>query len=170
VRRRHETGIAAEFREPPLELRAGIGRRLATPGKQGTERSQSAPSPASFEKASKRPEIEEPKPVGLLEGAPELARANDLGEIQQGTCDRSHGYPLVAGAVVGMEASDLVQGDTWTRAASPARCDDVYARAASRREAPESPSAAMAEHHIGTACQNRGHPASVTVSRGWPTA
>src|SRR5215211_7796143 len=134
---------AAERQEDCLERRPGVDQRRPPVLEQRPEHPEAAPAVTARADRLDRGQVEKPEPLGLVEAPLDLARPDDLRQVEQGPGDGRYRDALVDGAVVGVQGAHAVDVDAGAGACGRAGNGDVRPRARSGPQTPERSSVPM---------------------------
>src|SRR4051812_18236659 len=161
VYRRHRHAVAVAEREKSrLEHRPGVDQRRAPVGEEVAEHLEAVPAVAARAGGLQRHEVEQPQPLRFVEGPLDVARPNDLREVEERAGDGGDRDAVVDGAVVRVQRAHAVDVDFRTRAHGPRR-DHVDLRARGLPKTPERSGVPIAEHRAGPAREHGGHAMAV---------
>jgi hypothetical protein len=156
--RKGKIGLAAEVGEPTLEV--GAGERPIAVGIQcGPQRSQAAPAMAASDERLDLAQVEQIPPLGRFQRAVEPTRG-DLGDVEQGSSDGSHGNALYQCPIVVVKVPYRVHHNAPMCPAC-GHCDvDHGARVG--KQPPKARGAHVADKCARAAGERGGHHATVT--------
>jgi hypothetical protein len=100
--------------------------------------------------------VEDPKDLGLLEGALDLAHGGDVGEVEQGAGDGCGRDAVDLGGVDRRQRHRSMHFERGARPA-PARAAQLDRRGDALEQSVQLGGRAVAEHGAVAACQRRGH-------------
>jgi hypothetical protein len=130
-------------------------------GNEGGEALDSPPTVASLAESVDRPKIEQLEPLGTLDRPREPALIHDLREIKQGAGDRGDRDALLLTAIVSKQRSSAVNSHPL-RPPEPTLGDGhIESHTCVRREFPQRSCASVAQHGVGSTCQDGSHPLPV---------
>jgi hypothetical protein len=111
---------------------------------------------------SDRPQVENPQPLSLFEGALEPLRIEDPSQVEQRARDAGDRNPIVDRSIF-LPQSATVNCEPWPRGTGGAGDGDMDASAGRRKESPQRCRAPMAKQGVAAAAERCSHPAPAAV-------